>query len=172
VLRRNKRYNITVGSCEEITLDKGYSVVLNVADVPFNLNIKRLGYGRYFWYPVNEESKWGFGPFFWAKRLLDEAVGQGYSIGIHCAAGAHRSPMIAHTWIQHTNKREGIIEATFDGDGTDWSITHDNYHPFTIQDRWNIDVKDGTIPNDIFKFYDVMDACPSYGLMGCTRKLY
>lgn len=173
--RRNSRYNITVGPAQDITPDR-FDAILNVADTPFWLEKAHIinPKCRYYWYPINEESRWGHGPFFWSKRILDIEYARGSSIGIHCAAGAHRSPMIAYAWITHQNKKHpmGVDQIFTNGGADDWSITHDNPKVFTIHDRWNIDVQKCHIPNDIMEMYDVMDNFPSYSLMGCVRMLY
>jgi hypothetical protein len=147
-------YSIIVGGEDTATLltVKAPDVLINVADYVdtfFGSRANRF----YYWYPINEISKWGYAPFFWSKKILDYHTNRKDTIFIHCAAGAHRSPMILVAWLKILRLRDDQIEG---------------YCPDCLA-IWDHDVANGTIPADLMTMYNVMFANPTWSLMGCLH---
>lgn len=149
-------FKIIVGGEDTATLltVKTPDVVINVGDYVDTFFGRRSSF--YYWYPINEVSKWGYGPFFWSKKILDYHTNRKDSIFLHCAAGAHRSPMIVLAWLRSLRLREDQIQSIV-GEG--------------VMSTWDRDVSDGTIPNDLMTMYNHMYANPSYSLMGCLMMM-
>jgi hypothetical protein len=144
-------YRIIVGGEDTATLltVKTPDVIINVADYVDSFFGQRAQF--YYWYPINEISKWGYAPFFWSKKILDYHTNSKDSIFLHCAAGAHRSPMILVAWLKSLRLRDDQIES---------------YAPGCLK-IWEHDVAERTIPGDLMTMYNVMYANPSWSLMGC-----
>ena len=161
---------MTVGPQEEIT-PKKFDVVLNVSDSMCWLTepelIKESGC-EYHWFPINEMSRWGYAPFFWSKRLLDSAYARKKSIGVHCHAGAHRSPIISLMWMA---SREGSLEDALRlFEGKDWSFDVTGYQT-SIGAILNRDIRAGTVPVDILDMYKKMDKSQKFSLMGILNTM-
>lgn len=54
---------------------------------------------KMYWYPINESGHWGYGVFFFTKKILDFHHKKGDKIYLHCHAGIHRSPTIFIWWL-------------------------------------------------------------------------
>lgn len=72
-------------------------------------------------------------------------------------------------WLQQKEGWDGALKLF---EGQDWSITVDDGRKSTIGRRWEIDLRLGTIPNDLMEFYALMDKHPTYSLMGIRNLLY
>lgn len=80
---------------------KTFDVWINVADSPCNTFFPTSNKPRMYWYPIQELSFWGYGPFYWIKRILDFHVLEKpvNKIYLHCHAGANRSPTVLFYWL-------------------------------------------------------------------------
>ena len=147
-------YKIVVGGEDTGTLlsAKTPDVIINVGDYVDGFFGRRSQF--YYWYPINELSKWGYGPFYWSKKILDYHTNRKDSIFLHCAAGAHRSPMILVAWLKSLRLRENQIQDLVFKE----CLT-----------MWEQDVANQTIPGDLMTMYNVMYAHPSWSLMGCLQ---
>lgn len=141
------QFDITVNWEEEAEHD--YPVILNVSDTPG----PKLGQAGYYWYPINEVSNWGYGPFYWSKKILDKhCFPKQDKILVHCHAGAHRSPMIVFWWLR--------------SHGYSVQTIHDKWFKHSIWRLAEYDMQHGTIPKDLIEFYAQMVKFPEYSLMG------
>lgn len=125
----------------------GKRIIFNVSDSPSEYND--------YWFPINEISAWGYGPFFWFKKLAEKW--KDYPKLVHCHAGIHRSLMMGYCWGLSMNYTHSQLAEMFNAP---W-VTND-YHR---------DTKNGYIPNDLMKLYGIMDEHPDYSMTGCLREL-
>jgi hypothetical protein len=159
-----QKFNITIGPEEGLLelAQRGTTpdIVLNVADsIPEIELMQPFKDTKFFWYPINEVSRWGYGPFFWSKRILDfyTRYSTNNKIFVHCHAGAHRSPMIVYCWLLSMGFPQGEIDHIF--------------HNPHFSDLYAFDLQHMHIPADLGDFYAVMNDCPTYSLMGCLKEL-
>ena len=166
MIRKIEPYNILIGPVDEYEASLAddssrYDVVVSLRDVAPHFD---RGNFRYYWYPINEASDWGYGPFFWSKRILDFHTERNERILVHCSAGVHRSPMIVLAWLLS-------LEVLKNGP-TDVNLAAIN--PLMGDDTvdlYSADVKKGRIPADLEKFFQLMDENPSAGLTDCLEQL-
>lgn len=69
-----------------------FCAVINVSDSPGLLFESPV---PYFWYPINEISKWSYGPFYFAAKIVDNFKSHAAPILFHCHAGINRSVTVA-----------------------------------------------------------------------------
>ena len=167
--RHFHKYNMTVGP-QELIDPKKFDVILNVSDSPCWLEYPesvRAARCLYNWFPINEMRPWGLAPFYWSKRILDNAAHCGQKIGIHCHAGAHRSPIIALLWMLSLEKPDSVMKQW---EGQDWSFTVDGRES-NIWSMYGRDKVKGIVPDNIAKLHQLMRLYPSYSLMGLEQLL-
>lgn len=147
------QFGITVGP-EESAAVRGYDVIINVNDaMPRNLDPYPA---RLFWIPINEIAPWGYTPFFATKRLLDFYFQKKCNILVHCAAGAHRSPLMVYGWF----RSKGYTEQQAD-----------NFLRGGCTQMWNRDVETGIIPANLMDMYAVMAGRSTFSLMGVLQEM-
>ena len=127
-------------------LRSDYDLVINVNDAYLH--------GSQHWFPINEVAPWGYAPFFFVKRLLDNHPEA--KVLIHCAAGACRSPLMAFCYTMSSGMSAEEVEACYGG----------NYI-----EQYLRKVKAKTIPNNLPLFYQTMREWPKYALMGILMKM-
>lgn len=125
-------------------------------DLVINVNDAYLPRGTPHWCPINEVAQWGYAPFFYVKRLLDNSPAK--TILIHCAAGAFRSPLMVYCYLLSLGNDQDDI---------------DNYYAAGEPYRAMYDrcIKDGTIPDDLNWFYKFMKEYPENSLMGILARM-
>lgn len=148
-----EKYN-TVISGEEFAADNGnaFDLILNVSDTASDQDLDFMKKPKVCWYPINELSNWGYSPFYWSKKLLDNALKTNKKILIHCHAGAHRSPCIFVAWMLSLHESHKSIAILMKDP--------------SVMDMFKRDQNDGIIPDDLKIFYKHMDENPSFSLMG------
>jgi hypothetical protein len=146
------KFNVSVGP-EEAANIRGWDVIINVNDAP--PRVLDPAPAKLFWYPINEVAPWGFGPFYFTKRLLDHYA-QKFNVLVHCAAGAHRSPLMVYGWLRSKGLESRQADNLLKGDYTA---------------DWERDIKDGTIPADIMEFYALMNARRTWSIMGILNDM-
>jgi hypothetical protein len=127
-----------------------YDAVLDVSDYP-TYNINGTLDNRHH-YPIVEWDKWGYGPFYWAVKLLDHYTSKGSSVYLHCYAGKHRSVQIAHLYLLSLGYTLEEAFAMFD---TQWKIRLDNKTESSnqwLKHFYDKDIQCGRIPADAVEF--------------------
>jgi len=124
-----------------------YKTIINVSD----------SFSEYatHWFPINEISPWTYAPFYWFKKIADRKRNE--YILVHCAAGIHRSLMMAHCWLLSLGYSQEQSAEIFNCP----NIIRDYYH----------DIQTGIIPEDLLVFYKIMNDHPTWSLPGCLRDL-
>lgn len=145
-----KKFNIAI--CPEEEASRDWPTIINVSDTPG----PKLGQAGYYWYPINEISNWGYGPFYWSKKILDKHIGQSDKILVHCHAGAHRSPMIVYWWLRSCGHPTKTIEKWFD---------------YPISKLAEQDMRKNHIPSDLMEFYKEIRKNPTWSLMGILNSM-
>jgi hypothetical protein len=167
VITKIESYNVTIAPVdqyEELLADNSsprYDVVVSLRDVAPHFG--RGGF-RHYWYPINEASDWGYGPFFWSKRILDFHTERNDRILVHCSAGVHRSPMIVLAWLLSLEVRKNgpnnlnlaKIQSLIGSDAVD---------------LYEADTRKGRIPADLERFFQLMDENLGSGLTDCLELL-
>jgi hypothetical protein len=140
-------FHLTIGP-EEETSRRHYSVVLNVSDTPVE---KDLGKAFRYWYPINEvASNWGYGPFFYAAKVMGSPI-FGTAL-IHCHAGVCRSHAIAWFLLRH------------------WGYYEKQVYMF------GVDPPDSIWENtpgkeNLMRLSEIMHKKPTFSLMGCLAEM-
>lgn len=146
------QFGITIGPIEEaIHNSKKYNQFINVSD---SIGPQFCQPNAY-WYPINELSNWGYGPFFWFIKTLNQIYKHNKTF-IHCHAGVCRSPSMVIGWLFYHGYVGGQIETMVGKEYLDRFIR--------FQD-------DGVIPKDILWFFTHMKEHPDYSLMGLLAKM-
>jgi hypothetical protein len=149
------RYKITVAKREESeTNSHKYDAIINVSDSPTE---GLLGTKDCFWYPINEMSNWGYGPFYWSKKVIDKCVWSNLYTLIHCDGGVCRSPLITVAWLYSTGHSKAEIDFLMGSD----SYTRD-FKRMQNENR---------IPPHLSQLHQVMRDNPTFSLMGCLGKM-
>ena len=128
-----------------------FAVFINVSDSPCNTfnPVKPdhlLGPQKMYWYPINEYEPWGYGPFFWANRILYYHIGRGELIYLHCQAGMHRSPTVFLMYLYY--KGYSLRQAV--------KMVRARETPLKTLRVLRKDLEQGLIPKNIFKFAKLM----------------
>jgi hypothetical protein len=145
---------ITVGpipSASPLFKRENFCAVLSFNDSPPNKKDLRLS-TNYFWYPIVENSQWGYGPFYFAWHIYQNFKNNSSPFYFHCFAGINRSPTIA--WA--------VLRTEFDGDidKVKMNLVHNSRLPH-FYDR---NVERGHIPSDINEFLYLCKAHPDCSL--------
>lgn len=156
-----KQFNIEIGNHpgEHDDMDKSlkkYQVILNVSDYPFYWLDKVV-----HWYPIEEWSKWGYGPFYWAVHILDYHTKREDKIYVHCFAGKHRSPMIVYLYIQSLGYSEEEAFKMFD---TQWQRVREIPEYNWLKECYDRDIADGRINEDVVLFMKKVRENPTKSL--------
>ena len=103
----------TIGMTEATA--RKFDAFINVGDsIGVTLDLPDFSQARTYWYPLYEFGTWGYGPFFWSKKILDYHHSLGHKVYLHCRAGRHRSPMIFLQWLLSRGHRlEEAAKMTF-----------------------------------------------------------
>jgi hypothetical protein len=152
-----EQHKISVGSWSDyqdaiVQEPRPFQAIVNVSELAPMFGTSGVSL---YWYPINELSQWGYGPFYWAKRVLDFHAGRGDSVLTHCKAGAHRSPIIVFTWLLSIGVDANTINEWM---GDDYA------------DLYRSDVRRGTIPGDLDRLYELMRD-PQTGLTDCLEEM-
>ncbi len=147
-------FNITVGPVEEAQTNSHlYTHFINVDDCPG----PQFGKPNAFWYPINELSNWGFGPFYWSKKILDEFQKSENKILLHCAAGVCRSPAILVAWLYSRGYYSFEIN----------NMIKDDWYTKKFKELQTSQC----IPTGLNAMYRAMQDYPSYSLMGVLNMI-
>lgn len=143
-------WRVSVGPIEEAELNSGrYSHIINVSDHPG----PGFGLPNNYWYPINEMSNWGYGVFYWSKKILDNILWTPESkILIHCDGGICRSPSILMGYLYSRGLSRKEIE----------KLLIDKWPTKKFSDLQ----EQNCIPQDLTVFYKYMNFYPSFSLMG------
>lgn len=123
-----------------------YGLVINVNDAYLDSSTH--------WFPINEIAPWGYAPFFFVKRLIDNHPTG--NVLVHCAAGACRGPLMAFCYMMSHGMTPEEVDAKYGGD--------------YISD-YTRRVESGIIPSRLREFYDLMNKWPTNSLMGILRRM-
>lgn len=149
-------WNIDTGNLEAgIKFKDDYDLVINVNDA-YSPTSKH-------WFPIVELKSWSYAPFFYVKRLIDYenkifmngSIAKEKRILIHCAAGVHRSQIMAACYC------------TSFGTSIEYICSNNK----TLLDLYNRGVKNGRIPEDLHEFYKLMNRWPSNSLSGILLRM-
>lgn len=163
---------------------ENYPILVGPEELPTDLRKQRISptaifnvndsYPRYFvdldtqvyWYPINELSQWGYGPFFWFKRLMDNVLPHASKerpVIVHCAAGAGRAPMMTFAYL--LSKGLGLRGACF-------AMGENPDSPANVMKDFNRNVAMGVIPGNLLDMYQLMDEHSTYSLMGLLQQMH
>ncbi|MBR9702458.1 dual specificity protein phosphatase family protein [Candidatus Woesearchaeota archaeon] len=126
---------------------ESFDLFMNVSDCPHEVLLpeKPRPDTRMLWYPVAELSDWTYGPFYWSKRVLDEALEKKTQTYLHCDSGVNRSPCIAMAWL--TSKKHSLEEAALL-----ISRERESYADTRVS-RFQRNIEQGYIPKQLPEFY-------------------
>ena len=146
-----------------------FDAVVNVSDSPCATFYPSRPDQKMYWYPINEVGRWGYGVFFWSKKVLDFHFDRKDLIYVHCHAGAHRSPAIVYWWLYsrgcsrseaalrvYPNKQWKFDESgqLFKPENEDPAVEEESQRRF---DTFETDIERGHIPPKLKQFYQAME---------------
>lgn len=128
-----------------------FDIFVNVSPIPgYSLETERPRPDTiYHWYPLREAGFWNYEPFFWSKKILDEAFDENKSVYLHCESGVNRSHCIGMAWLtsrEHTLEEAALIIAS----------GNEKLAEFNIK-NFQLNVDQGCIPNRLPELYDRME---------------
>ena len=107
-----------------------------------------------YWFPIDEIDHWGYTPFYWANRVLNSFLKRDVvpeTVLIACHAGINRSRTMAYVLSMSMNLE---IEQG-----------HLDYR------KYQSNVKEYKVPEDIFKFMGICQKKKQYSLMSVKHIL-
>jgi len=147
-------YGIYIGPEDQAgdAFERGCNAFVSVAD-SFPKYGSSLG-SEQFWYPIHECSNWGYGPFYWSKKILDRLFRKKVKTFVHCHGGVHRSPMIVYVWLRSLG--HSAEEAV--------SLMGEAGYVRAIDYAYEQDIQHGYIPKHLDLLHKIMIEHSNYSL--------
>lgn len=146
------KHNLIV-ACSENASDNilNCNLVLSVTDTPPQVWVPHL-----HWYPINEMSNWGYGPFFWMFHVMlaYHRPQKGPTL-IHCSGGINRSPTLTAAWLLSQGENREYVEESL---GHGLEMLKSNMY-------------DQTVPHDVGALWKLIEKNPGHSLMSHLIKM-